>query len=373
MKRFSILMMFMMATAVYAQNRSINFTTASLQEAFKLAKEQHKMIFTDCYTVWCGPCKGMDKLVFTQDSVADFFNSQFINVKMDMEKGEGPGAIKTYEVGAFPTYLLFDENGKQIYKFVGGMSAAEFMAKIRLGINPKNEEVTREARYAAGDRDHALLRTLIKQKFKQKEAKTGTAIAKEYFTLLKPQERLLQENWFLFGESYDSRYMSAIGSVNFNYLLTHYKEFVASNGKDIVEDKIYGTFKSLASDCLAGYYFKGHPYQKEEFEGYKIEVNRSKFPDKIQLLALIDIAIAAGEQDVKEAGKLLADHVDKFTEKNKKVVFDYTNFCATKDRSYPYIKEISEKVSKTSTNQFLIKHLEDYVKRLAVSKPAINE
>ena len=355
--------MLLLASSAYAQNRAIDFKTASLTEAFKMAKEQHKMIFTDCYTVWCGPCKGMDKLVFTQDSVADFFNSHFINVKLEMEKGEGPAALKSYEVGAFPTYLLFDENGKQIYKFVGGMSAAEFMAKIRIGINPKNEEAIREARYAAGDRDHALLIALIKQKFKQKEATTGAAIAAEYFTILKPQEKLRPENWFLFGEGYDSRYMSGIGSINFNYLMAHYKEFVASNGKDLVDDKIYGTFKGLASDCLAGYHFKGHLYQKEEFESYKKVVNKSQFPDKLQLLALTDIGMAAGEGNAKAAGEILADHVDQFTEKNKKVVFDYTNFCATKDRTYPYISEISIKIAKTSTNPFLIKHCADYAKR----------
>ena len=363
MKKIVLGIVLLLGASTYAQNRAIDFKTTSLKEAFKMAKEQHKMIFTDCYTVWCGPCKGMDKLVFTQDSVADFFNSYFINVKLDMEKGEGPAALKTYNVGAFPTYLLFDEDGKQIYKFVGGMPATEFMAKIRIGINPKNEEVTREARYKAGDRDHALLTALIKQKFKQKDAITGAAIAAEYFTLLKPQERLRPENWFLFGESYDARYMSGIGSINFNYLLAHYKEFVASNGRDMVDDKIYSTFKGLASDCLAGYHFKGHPYQKEEFEGYKNAVSKSQFPDKLQLLALTDIAMAAGEGNAKAAGKILADHVDQFTEKNKKVVFDYTNFCATKDRTYPYISEISTKITKTSTNPFLVKHCQDYAKR----------
>ncbi|MNX42959.1 thiol:disulfide interchange protein precursor [compost metagenome] len=360
-------------TASSAQNRSINFTTASLKEAFKLAKEQRRMIFVDCYTVWCVPCKGMEKLVFTQDSVADFFNSHFINVKLDMEKGEGPEALKTYDVGAFPTYLLFDEEGKQIYKFVGGMPANEFMAKIRIGMNPKNDIATRDTRYAAGDRDHALLRELIKQKFKQKESKIGQALTAEYFGLMSPAEKVNRENWFLFGEGFDSQFISDIGSTNFNYLLAHYKDFVAKNGKEIVDNKINATFKKLAGNAMAGYYFKNQPYNRAEFEGFKKQINASQFPDKKQLIVLVDIAIAAGEKNVKAAGKLLAENVDKFTQKNMSVVFDYTNFCASLDRNYPYIKEIYEKVVKTSKNQFLISHLEAYIKRPAVSKPATNE
>ncbi|SDK01898.1 Protein of unknown function, DUF255 [Pedobacter sp. ok626] len=362
-----------MATASYAQNRSINFATTSLKEAFKLAKAQHKMIFTDCYTVWCGPCKGMDKLVFTQDSVADFFNSHFINVKMDMEKGEGPEALKNYAVGAFPTYLLFDEDGNQIYKFVGGMSANEFMAKIRIGMNPKNEIATREKRYTAGDRDHALLRALIKQKFKQKEAKAGQRITAEYFALMTSAEKVKPESWFLFGEGFDSQFISDIGSVNFNYLLAHYKEFAASNSKETVDNKINATFKKLAGNCLAGYYFKNHPYNEAEFEAYKKQINASQVPDKKQLIVLVDIAIAAGQKDVKAAGKLLAAHVAEFTQKNKDVVFEYTNFCASLDRSYPYMKEIYEQVAKTSKNPFLVKHCEDYVKRISLKQTAKDE
>jgi thiol-disulfide isomerase/thioredoxin len=366
-------MVLLMATTVFAQNRRINFTTTSLQEAFRQAKEQHKMVFTDCYTVWCVPCKGMEKLVFTQDSVADFFNKNFINVKLDMEKGEGPGALKTYSVGAFPTYLLFDEEGKQIYKFVGGMSATEFMSKIRIGINPKNEIAIREARYAAGDRDHEMLRELIKQKFKQKETKVGQKITSEYFALMTAAEKVKLENWFLFGESFDAQFISDIGSTNFNYLLAHYKEFVASNGEEKVDGKINATFKKLAGYCMLGYFFKDHPFVKAEFEGYKRQVNASAVSYKKQLLILTDIAIAAGEKDVKSAGKLLADHVAGFTQKNMDVVFDYVNFCTSADRSYPYINEIYGKVAQCSKNPYLVKLCEDYAKRISVSKTVANE
>ena len=58
------------------------------------AKEQNRLIFMDCYTVWCGPCKGLAQDVFPQKQVGDFFNAHFVNVKYDMEKGEGPELAK---------------------------------------------------------------------------------------------------------------------------------------------------------------------------------------------------------------------------------------------------------------------------------------
>ncbi|MDR6784518.1 thioredoxin-related protein [Pedobacter africanus] len=373
MKKMILAAALLWCSVSYAQNRSINFETTSLKEAFKLAKERGKMIFVDCYTVWCVPCKGMEKLVFSQDSVADFFNSHFINVKLDMEKGEGPAALKTYSIGAFPTYLLFDREGKEIYKFVGGMPANEFMAKIRIGMNPENEAATREKRYAAGDRDHALLRGLIVQRFRQKDAAAGTALAREYYNMLSPAEKTRPENWFLFGEGYDSRYMSEIGSINFNYLLENYAAFVAANGKEKVDAKINYVFTWLAKNCLASYYFKNHPFDRAEFEKFKQQIQSSQVPGKKELLVLVDIAIGAGEKNPGKVGKLLARYVDGFSAQSQSVVIDYTSFCTALGRSYPYIQEISQKIKKTSKNDILIRFCEDYASRVVAKKNGKNE
>ena len=67
------------------------------------AKKENKLIFMDCYTSWCGPCKMLAKEVFTDPDVAAFFNEKFVNAKVDMEKGEGPALKKQYGVNAFPT------------------------------------------------------------------------------------------------------------------------------------------------------------------------------------------------------------------------------------------------------------------------------
>lgn len=368
---FTVLFFFFLTAN--AQNKEILFEKTELKAALAKAKIQKKKVFVDCYTTWCGPCKGMDATVFKTDSVADFFNSQFINVKLDMEKGEGPAAKNTYKVGAFPTYLLFDENGNQIYKFVGGMPADEFMAKIRIGINPKNEIADREARYAAGDRDHALLSALIKQKFKQKEIEPAKQLTAEYFALLTPNEKALPENWFLFGESFESMYISAVGSVNFTYLLANYKAFSTSIGKEVVDHKIYAAYKKLAENCLAGYHFKNHPYASSEFEGYQQQVKDSKFEDKNQLHTLIAIANAAGKKDAKAVGNLLENNLASFTQDNMNIVFAYSSFCTISDRSYPNLKAISEVAINHSKNSYLVNFCKKNLERMSVPKSTSNE
>lgn len=91
------------------------------------AKKENKLIFIDAYTVWCRPCIQMAKDVFTLDNVADFYNNNFINVSMDMEKGEGPVLGKKYEVAAYPAFLFINGDGKLVHKDGGFMEAPAFI------------------------------------------------------------------------------------------------------------------------------------------------------------------------------------------------------------------------------------------------------
>lgn len=106
----------------------IQFTDASWREILKKAKAEKKIIFLDAYASWCGPCKMLQKNVFTQKSVGDYYNNRFINVKMDMEKGEGPILAQTYPLEAYPTLLFIDGNGRVLKKVLGYQSPQDLIA-----------------------------------------------------------------------------------------------------------------------------------------------------------------------------------------------------------------------------------------------------
>jgi thioredoxin 1 len=65
----------------------------------------------------------MKKITFKDSAVAKFFNANFINVEMDMERGEGKELSKKLDIRAYPT--LFFINGKEqvINKKVGYLDA----------------------------------------------------------------------------------------------------------------------------------------------------------------------------------------------------------------------------------------------------------
>lgn len=106
----------------------IQFTEASWKEILKKAKAEKKVIFLDAYASWCQPCKMLQKNVFTKKSVGEFYNSKFINVKMDMEKGEGPALSQVYPLEAYPTLLFIDGNGRVLKKVLGYQSPESLIA-----------------------------------------------------------------------------------------------------------------------------------------------------------------------------------------------------------------------------------------------------
>ena len=121
-----LMMAFVLVFAVFfgaeAQNRSIEFEQTKVwKQILKKAKKEKKLIFVDCYTSWCGPCKMLSSQVFTQDDVGDFFNANFVNAKYDMEKDADGVILKDkFEVKAFPTLVFVDPvSGEAVHRMVG--------------------------------------------------------------------------------------------------------------------------------------------------------------------------------------------------------------------------------------------------------------
>jgi thiol-disulfide isomerase/thioredoxin len=160
---WSVLWLIFSASA-YSQE-GIIFFEGSFEEAKQEAAKQNKLIFMDAYTVWCGPCKRMAADVFPQKEVGDFFNKNFINMKVDMEKGEGRDIAKQYSIYSYPTLLFIDESG-QVVTLAKGMRNAEGLIDLgKKALLPNPVMVAKlEAQYVAGEKGISFLKDYIKVK-----------------------------------------------------------------------------------------------------------------------------------------------------------------------------------------------------------------
>ncbi len=122
-----ILAFLLLPLSMVAQDEGIDFFEGSWEEAKTEAAESGKLIFVDAYAVWCGPCKWMDKNVFTDPAVGTYFNQHFINYKFDMEKGEGPDFARQYRVRAYPTLLFIAPDGTEVHRVMGSRQAQQLI------------------------------------------------------------------------------------------------------------------------------------------------------------------------------------------------------------------------------------------------------
>ncbi|ASZ11941.1 thioredoxin family protein [Chitinophaga pendula] len=116
---------------------AIHFVDDKWNAALEQARKTGRYILVDAYAVWCGPCKVLKQTTFTDKAAADFFNTQFINVAIDVEKGEGPALTARWKIKALPTLLIFDPQGKQVAESIGYIDAAKLIAlgKKALSVN----------------------------------------------------------------------------------------------------------------------------------------------------------------------------------------------------------------------------------------------
>ena len=128
----------------------------SLEEAVELQKKTPKKIMIDMYTVWCGPCKLMEKKTFTNPDLVDYVNKHYYAVKFN---GEGNEIIDFYGntfsnpnydinrkntrnsthqfaqflgVKGYPTTIFLSESGDLITPVVGYLNVHQFELYIKM-------------------------------------------------------------------------------------------------------------------------------------------------------------------------------------------------------------------------------------------------
>lgn len=162
MKQIFATLLFGVFTLTIASAQGIEFYHGTWAEAQEKAKAEGKLIFVDAYASWCGPCKRMASTVFTQEKAGTFFNENFINLKVDMEKPENAEFAGKYPVSAYPTLMFLDATGKLVSKDVGAKELETLLEFARKVLGKTDKSADYEKAYNEGNRDPKLLYDYIK-------------------------------------------------------------------------------------------------------------------------------------------------------------------------------------------------------------------
>jgi len=163
MKKILILTLLLSSLSITAQE--INWIT--LEEAVEAQKTAPKKIFMDAYTVWCGPCKMLDKNTFHNKDVADYVNKNYYAVKFNAEgnktvnykgktytnpnfdpnksgRNSSHQLSSVFGIRAYPTLIFLDEQANLIAPIPGYKTPSQLELYLKFFEANNTESITKE-------------------------------------------------------------------------------------------------------------------------------------------------------------------------------------------------------------------------------------
>lgn len=280
---------------VFAQG-GIKFSEGKWNDLLAKAKAQNVLIFVDAYTTWCGPCKMMSNQVFPDAEVGKFYNASFINVKMDMEKGEGIELAKRYNVMAYPTFLFVDGNGQIAHRSAGYRPVEDFIELGETALDPQKRMGGMDTRYSNGDRDPQFLYDYAMARYNAM-AGNHVEVAEAYLKT--------QQNWntpeimsliFYLGDDPESPM--------FDYLVKNRKDFEETFGADAVEGRLQELVYQKA--------FAGNKSGEEALKEVDALLAKIMPEEAPKLSAAFHMEYYQNMGDVNNFAKAAVDYFDKY-------------------------------------------------------------
>lgn len=209
--------------------KTIQFFPGNFEAALEKAKATDKLVFIDTYADWCGPCKMMEKQVFTDSTIYRFFNENFINVKLDVETDSGGEIAGNYDVRVLPTLLFLNPLGEVVHKGIGYLEVAPFLKLAKTALDPDQRLYEMQQRFSKGERSPAFLLQL-----------------KENLEVLLEDSRPVNLAFLNSQEDWNSDQARKIifqevdepDTDLFQYLITHKADFEGQFGQETVDGKI---------------------------------------------------------------------------------------------------------------------------------------
>lgn len=196
MKKFFPVVAIFFSAAAFAQS-SIDFQDIKFADLLAKAKKENKPVFLDAYASWCGPCKMLEKNIFPQEEVKDFFNQNFINAHYDMEKGEGPAIAARYGIRSYPTMLFLNGDGEVIAKGLGYMDAENLLQLARKSTMAARQNISPRKMFDSGESGSDFLSEIIRNNA-ESDYDFAKKAAERYFSVRKKGPFSKQEISYIF-------------------------------------------------------------------------------------------------------------------------------------------------------------------------------
>ena len=130
----------------------LTFINDDLRTGMNRAAGEGKLIFLEFWANYCTPCKVMEEYTYTNPSVIERMNGNYVPVKVNIQSFDGFDLKNQYKVTVLPTIIILDSKGRQVARYEESMSASQLTAVLDKHNVPKNRSrmVTMANSYSMG-------------------------------------------------------------------------------------------------------------------------------------------------------------------------------------------------------------------------------
>ena len=296
MKHIYTLLLGLLVWSMTMAQEGVNFRDITFEEALKQAQAENKLVFMDCCTSWCGPCKNMADKIFPQKAAGDYFNPRFVCVKYDMEKGAGMELAQKFEVHAYPTFLMIRPDGSVQHRLVGGDGLEAFIARVEQGFDEQNNLSALHRRYEKGGLSKSELFRYWEALEEAGEDARAEKVYAELLDLLTNEEKTQAAYWNL----YETRGCT-IGAPMHDFMLTHLDVLRTKNSKEKVDRYLTEKYWDALSLYVMGYARK----EDVPFGTLQRNVPLLKVAQQNELNKMLELADLVYHQKADELAELI--------------------------------------------------------------------
>lgn len=210
----------------------IEFENGSWAEIMQKGKDENKLVFVDFYTQWCGPCFAMAEEVFVLPTVYSFYNSNFVNAKIDAEDGEGIDLAKKYGVKSYPTFVFIDANtGDVVHRSSSRQEAETFIYTGKSALIPNLRSAYLIDGFEENKGNISFLYDYLKYNGSIHNKKAVETVVEQLNVLGATLDDA--KTWELFNDN-----ITGFNNYLFESLIADYGKYTNMYGKDVVDAKL---------------------------------------------------------------------------------------------------------------------------------------
>ena len=309
----------LLSSVSWAQNE-LKFDESGYNAVLERSKNEHKPIFYMLYATWCTHCNKMKSEVFKDSTVTKFMNTNFICAGQDAEKGEGAYFKNRFGILNYPTFILMDEKGIELYNFSGEYKVTPFLSEMNTALNPEKQLPYLQRQFEAEPNNSDKCLAYLYALNRGRDRRMIAPVAKQYLATQQESQLISANNWKIIANG-----VTDIQSREFQYVLKHQKEFETVASPKRVERKII----NIVNEMLTPY------MESKDSVAYASRrmIAKSIALKKVDSLVFVfDISIAEKSKNWTAYKKTTEEGTAKYVYKDAKTLLEisrnYLNFVA---------------------------------------------